>query len=76
MNRKQWAIVQAAQAAALANATDWGRDYHHMWPAKMLIEVAREAAERFEDKGQQLAFIEGYQAARAQRDAYLQEGGR
>jgi hypothetical protein len=70
MNRKQ--REEAAQAA-LNNARDWGRDFHHMWPEKNLIEVCREGSERFEDKGQVMAFLEGYVEARRQRDEYLKE---
>jgi len=69
MNCKQYKI---AQEAALNNARDWGRDFHKMWPEKDLIEVGREGSERFEDKGQVMAFLEGYQEARRQRDAYEQ----
>jgi len=73
MNRKQWAIVQAAAAAEAAR--EQGREHHHQAPDELLVAVARTASARFTDKALQLAFLEGYQAARAQRDAFLQERG-
>jgi hypothetical protein len=66
---------EAAAEAALNNARDWGRDFHHMWPEKLMLEVSREASERFEDKDQIMAFYEGYMEARRKRDEFLQEKG-
>jgi hypothetical protein len=70
------ALNSAAQAAALEAARDAGREYHHQAPEELLATVARKASATFYDKALQVAFLEGYQAARAQRDAFLQEGGR
>jgi len=63
---------KAAEAILRAemNARDWGREYFRQYPDLMLVDVAREGAERFEDKHQQIAFLQGYSEARIAHDEY------
>ncbi len=72
MNKKQLAAIEAACDAA----RDQGRDHFRQKPEAMLIEVSRMASASLADKKCQLAFLEGYQQARAQRDAFNQENGK
>jgi len=69
------ALNSAAHAAALEAAVEAGREYHRQASDELLAAVARKASATFYDKALRLAFVEGYQAARAQRDAFLQERG-
>jgi len=75
MNRKQWAIAQRAAQETLCNtARDCGREHHRLFPDQLLIAVAREASLLHPDnKEAQLAYVQGYSAARAQRDEYMKE---
>ena len=57
----------------LAPVMDAGRDYFKQNPDALLVSVARKAAAQYVSKHNQLAFVEGYQQARAQHEAYLQE---
>lgn len=72
MNRKQYEIAQRAAQETLCNtARDEGREFHRLFPEQILIYVAREAALVYPDnKEAQLAYVQGYSAARAQRDAF------
>jgi hypothetical protein len=54
-------------------ARDLGRDHFRQKPEAMLIEVSRMASASLTDKKCQLAFLEGYQQARAQHEAFLKE---
>lgn len=77
MTTKKQREYSAALAAALEAAHDIGRDLHRQDPELLLVAVARKASAEYPNsKALALAMLEGYQAARAQRDAYLQEGGR
>ncbi len=71
MNKKE-----RAEEAACDAARDLGRDHFRQEPEALLIEVMRMAATSLADKKCQLAFLEGYQQARAQRDAFNQENGK
>lgn len=68
MNKKQ-----RADEAACDAARDLGRDHFRQKPEAMLIEVSRMASASLADKKCQLAFLEGYQQARAQREAFMME---
>lgn len=74
MNRKQYAIVQAAaQETMCLTALDNGREHHRMFPDQLLVAVAREASLVYPDnKEAALAYVQGYAEARRQRDAYEQ----
>jgi hypothetical protein len=69
VNKKQLAAIEAACDAA----RDLGRDHFRQKPEAMLIEVSRMASASLTDKKCQLAFLEGYQQARAQHEAFLKE---
>lgn len=72
MNRKQREAAAAAQAAACDAAREAGRDHYRTDPEALLAAVHRVGSKRFPDsKDTALAFVEGYQQARAQRDAFL-----
>jgi hypothetical protein len=72
VNKKQLAAIEAACDAA----RDQGRDHFRQEPEALLIEVMRMASASVADKKCQLAFLEGYQQARAQREAFIQENGK
>lgn len=84
MNKKERAAFEAACEAAL----DQGRDHFRQEPEAMLCEVSHVASALFADKDcafahlpfyqkeQVFAFLEGYQQARAQREAFLKESGK
>jgi hypothetical protein len=67
---------QRADEAACDAARDLGRDHFRQEPEALLIEVMRMASSSIADKKCQLAFLEGYQQARAQREAFLMESDR
>ena len=68
-NTAKEAAMQALLAAYTA-ARELGRDYYREQPDLMLVAVARHAADRFEDKNQQIAFLQGYSHARSDSDAF------
>jgi len=74
MNKKQYAIVQAAAQDTLCRTSrDLGREHHRMFPDLLMVAVARAASVLHPDnKEAQLAFLQGYAEARRQRDAYEQ----
>ena len=67
---------QEAEAIELKAAHDWGSDYFREHPDLMLIAVARHAATLFAVKQHQIAFLQGYSAARMQHDEFLMESDR
>ena len=69
MNKKERAAFEAAREAAL----DQGRDHFRKEPEAMLCEVARTASASLADKECQMAFLEGFKQARAQREAFMME---
>ena len=74
MNRKQYAIVQAAAQDTLCRTSrDLGREHHRMFPDQLMAAVAREASLIHpNNKEAALAYMQGYAEARRQRDAYEQ----
>jgi len=74
MNRKQYAIAQAAAQDTLCRTSrDLGREHHRKFPDQLMVEVAREAALIHpNNKEAALAYMQGYAEARRQRDAYEQ----
>ena len=76
MNRKAQQLELEAAIAAVNNARDWGADYFKRYPNLMLVEVAREAAERFEPVNLQIVFLQGYSRARMQHEEFLLESER
>jgi hypothetical protein len=59
--------------AALTAARDAGRDHHKQEPEALLADVHRWASRLYESKETAFAFVEGFSAARKQRDDYLRE---
>ena len=65
------AKVRAEMEIACERARDIGREHYASAPEAMLIAVARHGATLFpERKDCQIAFLQGYSAARARHDAF------
>jgi hypothetical protein len=69
MTRKAQLELEAA-IAAVEQARDAGNEYFHAYGDFMLVEVARHAATLFAVKQHQIAFLQGYSAARAHHEAF------
>ena len=72
MNRKQLLAAQL-EVAAFSAAMDQGRDYFKLAPDLMLVEVARYAATKLNDKNHQIAFLQGYSQARTNYQAWQED---
>jgi len=78
LNRKQYAIVQAAAQDTLCRTSrDLGREHHRMFPDQLLVEVGREASLIHpNNKEAALAYMQGYAEARRQREEFMAESER
>jgi len=78
MNRKQYAIAQAAAQDTLCRTSrDLGREHHRKFPDQLMVEVAREAALIHpNNKEAALAYMQGYAEARRQREEFMAESER
>ena len=71
-NRAAEAAMQAV-LQGIVDARNMGHDYFKIAPDLMLVEVARYAATKLNDKNHQIAFLQGYSQARSNHDAWQED---